>query len=192
MLSILSTSFFLLFQTLFSLFFQTPKQNLKVSHISPIDRHVDLLTKPLATSIFEDFSNKMNLPTTRTWFDFCSSRSTKHSHPAAMPKLPLRILSNAELLFSYKTHQSILQAPFSFPPPSKTQKVRIFGSKSSSQTIANRQEASFYAHQASNIRYCIIKTHLILLVFVLGSSIFRRQWGLVRMLTCARVKGCVT
>jgi len=106
--------------------------------------------------------------------DYCSSPSTKHSRPAAMPKLPLRNLSNAELLFSYKTHQSILQAPFSFPPPSKTQKVRTFGSKSSFQTIANRQEASFYSHQASNIRYCIIKTHLILLVFVLGSSVFRR------------------
>jgi len=111
---------------------------------------------------------------TQFFLDFCSSPSTKHSHPATMSKLPMRILSNAELLFSYKTHQFILQAPFSFPPPSKTQKVRIFGSKSSSQTIANRQEASFYAHQASNIRYCIIKAHLILLVFVLGSSGFRR------------------
>ena len=108
-------------------------------------------------------------------FDYCSSPSTKHSRPAAMPKLPLHNLSNAELLFSYKTHQFILQAPFSLPPPSKTQKVRFFGSKSSSQTIANRQEASFYAHQASNIRYCIIKTHLILLGFVLGLSVFRRQ-----------------
>ena len=61
--------------------------------------------------------------------DFCSSPNTKHSHPAIMPKLPLCILSNTELLFSYKTHHSILQAPFSFPPPLKTQKVRIFGVK---------------------------------------------------------------
>ena len=107
-------------------------------------------------------------------FECSSSSNTKHLRLAAMSKLSLRNLSNAELLFSHKIHQSILQAPFSFPPPSKIQKVRFFGSKSSSQTIANRQEASFYAHQASNIMYSIIKTHLILLVFVLGSSIFRR------------------
>jgi len=58
--------------------------------------------------------------------ELCSSPNTKHSRPTEITNLPLRYLSHTELLFLYKTYQSILQPPFSFPPPSKTQSAKFW------------------------------------------------------------------
>ena len=60
------------------------------------------------------------------------------------------ILYNNQNLYNTQTkltqnlyNQSILQVPFSFPQPSKTQKVWFSGSKFSFQIIANPQEANW-------------------------------------------------
>jgi len=60
-----------------------------------------------------------------------------------------RELTHAEYYFRSKPSRQPQSSIYSFPPPPKTQKVRIFGSKSSFQIITNRQETSFYVHQAS-------------------------------------------
>jgi len=84
--------------------------------------------------------------------ELCSLPKRFCSFPSEKTILPLGDLSHAEYYFRSKHSKQPHSSIFSFPPPPKTQKVQIFGSKSLFQIIANRQEVSFDAHQASKIR----------------------------------------